>query len=504
MGSDLWVEAKTAAPTMSEQEEERERSLFSMKNRKFSTASGHSCTNVVMMSSMRGSKSKASNGRTIKHSGSILPQQMVSKHLLKKSPLERIVKSRVFDFAGAFIIIAFLVLLGIETDYIAKNQGVSSPEFFTTTVAFNIWFMVELFLRIIVERKDFFKAEQRTLNIMDMAFVLASIVDMVMEVMSGKAAWMEKSMIIGRALRSVRILRVMRIMRLARVLRHVQQFQKMVCLIQSSTSTLLWCLVLLLCLLFMFAVFFTQGFADHIAMLNTEEHNAVQSMLKAHYGSMPRTLSTLFQSMSGGVDWGQVVEPLQRLNPVYVVLFFAFINFSIFGVLNVMTSVFVETTMKSALAYRDFIVMDAQKNKETAVQHLKKVFQEMDVDKDGVLTKDEVVCFLQDERVQSYIEALQIDLSDADTLFSLLDSSRCGHISIDDFCDGCLKLRGDAKAFDVHCMIYDISRFMEKWSDFTEYTVKQFQKMDHFCKDVRRDTITDAPKPNSSAHNGLP
>jgi len=254
----------------------------------------------------------------------------------------------------------------------------------------------------------------------------------------------------------------------------------------------------------MFAVFFTQGFADHIAMLNTEEHNAVQSMLKAHYGSMPRTLSTLFQSMSGGVDWGQVVEPLQRLNPVYVVLFFAFINFSIFGVLNVMTSVFVETTMKSALAYRDFIVMDAQKNKETAVQHLKKVFQEMDVDKDGVLTKDEVVCFLQDERVQSYIEALQIDLSDADTLFSLLDSSRCGHISIDDFCDGCLKLRGDAKAFDVHCMIYDISRFMEKWSDFTEYTVKQFQKMDHFCKDVRRDTITDAPKPNSSAHNGLP
>merc|ERR1712232_146910 len=40
--------------------------------------------------------------------------------------------------------------------------------------------------------------------------------------------------------------------------------------------------------------------------------------------------------------------------------------------------------------------------------------------------------------------------TDARSLFDLLDKDSSGEVDIDEFCEGCLRLKGEAKSFDIH------------------------------------------------------
>mmetsp|Transcript_37819 Transcript_37819/g.70069 ORF Transcript_37819/g.70069 Transcript_37819/m.70069 type:complete len:112 (+) Transcript_37819:2-337(+) len=86
--------------------------------------------------------------------------------------------------------------------------------------------------------------------------------------------------------------------------------------------------------------------------------------------------------------------------------------------------------------------------------------------------------FLADPSVYTYLEALDINLTDARTLFQLLDTDLSGAVDIDEFCDGCLRLKGSAKALDIHCVITELSRFFKKWSEFTEFVEAKFDMLE--------------------------
>merc|ERR1712039_189178 len=42
-------------------------------------------------------------------------------------------------------------------------------------------------------------------------------------------------------------------------------------------------------------------------------------------------------------------------------------------------------------------------------------------------------------------------------------------MGIDEFCAGCLRLKGTAKSFDIHCIIYENHRLVYKWQQFMKY-----------------------------------
>ena len=39
---------------------------------------------------------------------------------------------------------------------------------------------------------------------------------------------------------------------------------------------------------------------------------------------------------------------------------------------------------------------------------------------------------------------------------------------------GCLKLKGDAKSYDVHCLIYENQRLNHKWAEYMQYLEKGY------------------------------
>merc|ERR1712039_314166 len=97
--------------------------------------------------------------------------------------------------------------------------------------------------------------------------------------------------------------------------------------------------------------------------------------------------------------------------------------------------------------------------------------------------------FLAHDSLRKYMEALDIGADDTRMLFRLLDRDGSGQIDVEEFCEGCLKLKGEARAFDMHVMILQIKQFMEKWSIFTSYVAEQFDTVDNRVT-VMHDRVT--------------
>merc|ERR1719310_1814661 len=57
--------------------------------------------------------------------------------------------------------------------------------------------------------------------------------------------------------------------------------------------------------------------------------------------------------------------------------------------------------------------------------------------------------------MKSFFHAIDVDLSDARSVFALLDSDDSGEIDLDEFLNGCLGLHGPAKAIHLATLMYE-------------------------------------------------
>merc|ERR1711998_394953 len=105
------------------------------------------------------------------------------------------------------------------------------------------------------------------------------------------------------------------------------------------------------------------------------------------------------------------------------------ITFAIFAVLNVVAGVFVELALASAQEDRDLVMSEKLLKRDTCVRELRQLFTEVDKDGSGFLSWDEFELLLEDRRVQEYWEAMELDVSEAKGLFSILDVDGTGQVS---------------------------------------------------------------------------
>merc|ERR1711884_921640 len=134
-------------------------------------------------------------------------------------------------------------------------------------------------------------------------------------------------------------------------------------------------MVILFFVVYFFGILICQGVTDYRAR-GEAQNNDLEQM----YGSLMTTIYTLFAAISQGVDWMNIVTPLKDLHIAYSIGVVLYIALVIFGVTNVVTSVFVESAVMSAQHYRELIVQENRHQKEVAMMHLKEVFKEMDQD----------------------------------------------------------------------------------------------------------------------------
>merc|ERR1712125_135874 len=101
---------------------------------------------------------------------------------------------------------------------------------------------------------------------------------------------------------------------------------------------------------------------------------------------------------------------------------------------------------------------------------------EADKDGDGTLSWEEFEEYLCDSRVAAYLGSLGLDSSIAKTLFVLLDVDDTNSVGIDEFVNGCSRLKGQARSLDVNMLLYNSDKMICKMNEGMDVMTRRLSK----------------------------
>jgi len=376
-----------------------------------------------------------------------------------KSCLAPIVYHPVFDYFFASIIVLNSLFIGVQTHYrIVNIADKSEPGIFEICEkVFAGLFFIELALRIVVLKCDFFSRKHLMWNVFDLTLVGMSGVEMILPIFADTDDPSGGAGSIGKVIRMFRMVRIIRIMR---VLRFLAELRVMVTLIIHSVRSLFWLLVLLLLILYVFSIFFTQGVTDYLLHITPDAHTKM--VLLKHYGGLGDSAVTLFMSITGGISWVEVVDPLWETGWAFVALFLVYVFFCVFSVLNIVTGVFVDGAIQRSAQERDLRLEKEKEQKKIYRAMCTDLLQEIDTEGTGFISRAQLEQAFKSDVVKYSFSVLDIDIADSNYLYDMLDLDGSGLVDMEEFVQGCLRLKGNAKSLDIHTLIHEVKQLMRK------------------------------------------
>lgn len=381
---------------------------------------------------------------------------------------QRLVYSPCYELYSALLILLNAIFVGWQTEYAAStvNQpasqdGFEPTFFFVAQIVFFLAFFFDLVLRWIADGLIYFVCnEEMYWNVLDIFVVSFNLVEVITETMMFAGSEHAVLMTNFTVVRMIRVLRVVRIARVIRVLKAFRELRLMVASIVSSARNLLWVIMILCVLLYVFGISFTSAVALELEMSPADAPGTDE--LKRYFGSLSSSILTLYSSMSGGEDWTVYYYALGRLAWPYQTLFLFFVTFAVFAVVNVVTGVFVDTAIEKNQTDKELAIQEELRSKKLRMNWIRDVFSELDSSGDGTVTLKEFESQLNHEAVIAYFNTLKLDVSDARTLFRLLDSDGSDGVNIEEFVQGCYRLSGEATTLHTQVMQCDIKDIMNK------------------------------------------
>lgn len=351
-----------------------------------------------------------------------------------------------------YVIISFIALnslmMGIQADWMVTHIGEEAPVVFDVLeYIFAVVFTWELLMRIFVYNISFLRMPDWKWNIFDSVVVFLQVFDIITTLAIGGNNGGNLNF-----MRLVRLMRLLRILRLMRVLRFVQELRSMVMSIAASLRSLMWTIILLAFLMYGVGVCLIQLIADK----GLEDPRIMEKApeIKLYYGSLVEALVSLFAGITGGIDWNDLLVPLEsQIGPWLAAVFVLYIAFAVLAMMNVVTGIFVESALQSTRA---------DEEKEVR-QQLQELFSNVDAGHDGLVCWEEFVQHLEKPDMMRCFESLGFNINEAYGLFNLLDTEQSGNIECEELLEGCLRLRGPANAIDVATLQYSSKRVFEWW-----------------------------------------
>ncbi|OLP98135.1 Voltage-dependent N-type calcium channel subunit alpha-1B [Symbiodinium microadriaticum] len=165
-------------------------------------------------------------------------------------------------------------------------------------------------------------------NVLDFTLIAFAVVEEVLLVWFSGPSGLNLSV-----LRTLRMLRLARILRILKVVRFFSELRIMVNGVLGSAKSLFWALLLIILVNFLpFGVFFMQLSLNYLESVDSkaplefdarEQFCPSDSRLLDYFGSLPRTMMTLYQAISGGIDWGTAVATLLPVSEMLEYVFSA-------------------------------------------------------------------------------------------------------------------------------------------------------------------------------------
>lgn len=371
----------------------------------------------------------------------------------------QMVKHVWFEHLCGIIVVINALTIAYESDKLAFAQAhgdEKETKEFTDFIdsIFCTVFVTEAALRIYAYRSAFWIGEGCAWNWFDLVMVVIQVMEQLVRCISSFRLATNLSI-----LRALRMFRVIRIFRLLRVLHLFDELRVIVSSITSSTSSLLWAMVLLLLTVFVFSELFLQiVLSAGSDRPGTAEYSAE---IEFYFGSLYRTFLTMFECIVGGISWDAVVRPLvEDISPWMGVAFCVYISTCIFAIMNLLTGIFVDKAMRTVREDKDNVV----------AWRIHDLF--MGVDSVIGQNYDEEVTFelfkevLKAPAMVEYFKQINVEVKEARWLFDLIDMDASGSLDSKEIVDGCLSLRGPARALELAILMKDFATMQRTLQEF--------------------------------------
>lgn len=260
----------------------------------------------------------------------------------------------------------------------------------------------------------------------------------------------------------LRIIRLVRLVRLVRLLRFFRELWLVVAGLLQALSTLGWVAFLLLCLIWVCAIFSQMVIGESTAWLDTfgaEDELPIFMFYNnyEYFGSVQRSSFTLFQVATLS-QWSQhVVRPIVEKYPIIFLFFLFFIFITTYGLLNVIVANLVNDAIISAATNENAVAGLVKEERDKLTKKIGKFFAATDQDGDGMLTEAELARAMKLPKLRKAFQMLGVpDVSPAD-LLKTIDKDGSGSVSLDEFIEGIMKMRGETGGQDMIMMMLQVN-----------------------------------------------
>jgi len=339
-----------------------------------------------------------------------------------------------------------LVIAILETDATADEEE-SVPAWINIANAVLLTiYICEILVRLYAYRRLYFRSAW---NLLDFGVVS---LDLVLHLLRG---------VIGN-LPNLSVLRIVRLVRLARAFRIITLFPElhtMMTGLAGTIRTVFWGI----CLLGGFVAFFALVAVQIIHPINKEISYSGCSRCPHAYESVWESYLTFMQQIVAGDSWGTVTLDIVEAAP-WTMLFFMLVLVTInLLVINLILAVVVEKAQEAHVEESQEVVRQQAKEKEEQMKRaqaeLVKLCYQMDQDKSGNLTLDELLNgYDTDEYFANLLKSMDISRDDVRIVFNILDQDSSGDIDYVEFVDQLHRL----KSQDEHTLLIFIMHYVKE------------------------------------------
>eukprot|EP00403_Amphidinium_massartii_P009900 CAMPEP_0178429312 /NCGR_PEP_ID=MMETSP0689_2-20121128/30735_1 /TAXON_ID=160604 /ORGANISM="Amphidinium massartii, Strain CS-259" /LENGTH=456 /DNA_ID=CAMNT_0020051125 /DNA_START=114 /DNA_END=1484 /DNA_ORIENTATION=+ len=339
---------------------------------------------------------------------------------------------------------------------------------------FLIFYSLELLLRASAQGYHFLCGKDWHWNVFDLILVVMVIYEqivaaLVTNLQSINVGW----------LRVLRLMKMMKIFRVVRLMRFFRVLRLIVSQIAGSMMMLFWASLVLFIMIFLFALCFAHGVTEYL--LETPQSaipGEAMGGIGHYWSSLGTSMTSLYLALAGGTDWEDIAAPLKASSGLYYGLFLFYIGFSFISVVNVVTSLFVDSALK--ISEQDESAVQTALAERDEVTKLRKYYRDRDEDETGLINWQGFKRSLRCSQMSDFLRCLSMTLVDVKRIFKILQ--RGGNVDIEEFMTACIKVVDDTKAIDIVQLQAEARRNTSQIGEMFEFFEDRFQALHLACQ----------------------
>jgi len=332
-------------------------------------------------------------------------------------------------------------------------------------------FSVELAVRLSLQKSAFFLGKSRKWNIIDSILTIIQV----FEVLGLSVPRLS----LARAVKLVILLKTTRSIRQSRALQSFRLIWS-----RSLWRPVMWGALSALFLTYLFSLLFAKLVTDWLLVERHETADPAHLVdLEDHYGTLYKTMVSLFMAFTGGQLWADLLRPLKRISFWCEPLFITYIVLTTGGLANILVAIFVEMARFTSQRDHDTQMTQREEKDRELIDGLKLVLQDADSRGTGRVSRDAVVKVLSEKENKKALKELGLELEKVCSIFTQLDAERIG---IEELCHCLLNMSADSHFSQNSMLMFQSKRTLDKIDFIGQIIGNQLSKLEKLIVDSRK------------------